>query len=94
MAMIIKDGFAPMKQPLLGVTAIDASADAIAIKGDSITFINVSGNIWINPFATAVADVTALKLTAGQSIDLVVKENLSIISDGSGGTYQIVRWDV
>ncbi len=92
MAMLIKDTFAPIKS-ITGVTAIDNTADTIAIKGDSITFVNVSGNIWINPNATAVANATALKLTNGSTIDLVVKGNLSIISDSTGGTYQIIVWE-
>jgi hypothetical protein len=75
------------------VTAIDNSADALAFKNEMVTFINVSGNIWINPLATAVANTTAILLTAGQSIDLNVKSTLSIISDGSGGTYQYIVWE-
>jgi len=63
------------------------------ISGDPITFMCVSGNIWVNPLTTAVADATALKLTAGQAIDLVVMDVLSLISDASGATYQIVEWD-
>ena len=78
---------------VLGVTAIDGSADAITVVGD-ITFINVSGNIWINPNATAVANTTAIKLTAGDSLDFYAMGNTSIISDGTGGTYQYIIWDV
>jgi len=76
----------------LGVTAIDASADAIACVKRDITFMCVSGNIWINDSGTAVANTTSIKLTAGQAIDLNVAASLSIISDGSGGTYQYIQW--
>ena len=93
MANIVREEFAKIKA-ITGVTAVDNTADAIVVNGQSITFTNVSGNIWINPLATAVADATALLLTAGQSIDLCVSGNLSIISDGSGGTYQIICWNV
>ena len=93
MATLIRDTFAQIKS-ITGVTAIDTSADTISVLGRAITFINVSGNIWINPLTTAVADATALKLTAGQSLDFVATGNLSIISDGSGGTYQIIFWDI
>ncbi len=85
--------FAPIKK-IVGVTGVDNTADLIAIGGESITFVCVSGNIWINPSATAVANATALKLTAGQAIDLVVKGSLSIISDSTGATYQIITWDI
>jgi hypothetical protein len=74
----------------LGVTAIDASADSIAVNGQDIAFFCVSGNIWINPAATAVANTTAFLLVAGQSIEWNVAANLSIISDGAGGTYQYI----
>ena len=84
--------FRPMTAPT-GITAIGATADSIAVNGRDITFINVSGNIWINPVATAVANATALKLVAGDSIDMNVRSSLSIISDGDGGTYQIIYWD-
>ena len=93
MLNLVREVFASVKK-ITGVTAIDNTADAIVVNGQSITFVNVSGNIWINPLITAVADATALKLTAGQTIDLVVKGTLSIISDVTGGTYQIIFWDL
>ena len=91
MAMITKETYARPKS-WLGVTAIDSSADSITVNGSDITFICVSGNIWINPSTTAVANTTAILLTAGQSIDLNVDTILSIISDVTGGTYQYVIW--
>ena len=93
MLNLVRDAFAPIKK-ITGVTAVDATADAIVINGQPITFVNMSGNIWLNPLATAVADATALKLTEGMAIDLVVKGTLSIISDVTGGTYQIIYWDL
>jgi len=93
MTMLSKDSFASVRS-ITGVTAIDNTADSISIKGQPITFQCVSGNLWINPISVAVANTTALKLTAGQSLDLVVNNNLSIISDSTGGTYQIVVWDI
>jgi len=92
MANVTRETFARVKS-LLGVTAIDASADSITVNGMDITFQCVSGNIWINPSITAVANTTAFKLTAGQSIDLNVATTLSIISDGSGGTFQYIIWN-
>lgn len=78
---------------LLGVTALDNSADALAFKNEMVTFYCVSGNIWLNPKITAVADTTAFKLVAGQSIDLNVVATLSIISDASGATYEYIVWE-
>jgi hypothetical protein len=92
MATVTRETFARMRS-WLGVTAIDASADSIVVNGQDISFINVSGNIWINPSVTAVANTTAILLTAGQSLDLNVDTTLSIISDGAGGTYQYIIWE-
>lgn len=92
MPQLVRDAFAKIKS-ITGVTAIDASADSIAVNGQPITFQCVSGNIWINPLDTAVANTTAFKMTAGMALDLVVMGNLSIISDASGATYQIIVWD-
>lgn len=86
-----REVFARVKSQL-GVTAVDATADSIAVNGESISFVCVTGNIWINPLGTAVADATCFKLTAGDGIDLLVDGNLSIISDGSGGEYQYIIW--
>ena len=91
MAQITQEQFARMKA-ITGVTAIDNTADALALVNEDITFMCVSGNIWINPLATAVADATALKLTEGQAIDLNVATSLSVISDATGGTYQVIKW--
>lgn len=90
---LTREVFAPVKK-IIGVTAQDNTADSVVINGDSITVICMTGNLWINPLATAVANATALKLVAGMSVDLVVKDSLSLISDGSGASYQIVHWEV
>jgi hypothetical protein len=65
----------------------------IECRGSNMTIAVASGNVWINPMAVAVADATALKLTAGQSLDLAVKNVLSLISDASGATFQVMFWE-
>jgi len=91
MAMITREDFRRPKT-ILGVTALDASADAIAVGGRDITFVCVSGNIWVNPTTTAVANTTAFLLSAGQAIDWNVDGNLSIISDVTGVTYEYILY--
>lgn len=78
----------------VGSTAIDNSADTITIEaGANVHFQNLTGNIWINfTGTTAVADATAYKLLATQSIDFEASGNVSIISDGSGGTFEYIVW--
>ena len=79
---------------ITGVTALDSSADTLAIYGENITLICVSGNIWVNPNATAVANATAFKMTAGDAIDFATRSDVgvSIISDATGATYQVIKW--
>ena len=91
MAQITQEQYARIKA-ITGVTSVDNTADAIAMVNKDITLMCVSGNLWINPLTTAVADATSLKLIAGQTIDLNVEASLSLISDGSGATYQIIYW--
>jgi hypothetical protein len=93
MEQLVKNMFRRVKS-LLGVTALSTTAASIACNGSDITLYCVSGNIWVNPKITAVANTTAIKLTAGEQIELGVNGSLSIISDGSGATYQYVIWEV
>jgi len=76
---------------ILGVFAVTTAATKDT-DGKNITVQCVSGNLWINPLATAVADATAFKMTAGQAIDLYTVADLSVISDGSGANAQILIW--
>ncbi len=65
----------------------------IEAEGCPVTFQVVTGNVWLNDKITAVADATAFKLTAGQTLDFVPRTNaLSLISDASGATIQAVIW--
>lgn len=67
----------------------------IEAKGYPVTLQVVTGNVWLNDKAVAVADATAFKLVAGQKLDLVPRTNaLSLISDGSGATIQAIIWDI
>lgn len=74
------------------IVGVLASA-GIECRGANMTIIVATGSVWINPRATAVADVTSIKLTAGQSLDLVVNDVLSLISDVSGATFQVLFWE-
>ena len=89
MATITKETY-PRPVKWLGVTAISTTTANIVVNQQDIIFFCVSGNIWINPAAVAVANTTAFLLIAGQSIKLNIGANLSIISDVTGGTYQYI----
>jgi len=94
MEQLIKEVFAKA-QTVVGTSALAGGASAaIAVNGRGITFCDISGNIWINPNGTAVADVTSFPLVEGEAIDLLVRASLSIITDGSGATYKYIIWDV
>ena len=88
---LVREVFAQWKK-IIGVTAQDDTASTITddLKGESVTVICMSGNLWINPITTAVADATAFKLVAGMTAPLNVESSLSLISDATGATYQII----
>lgn len=91
MAQITQEQYARVKS-LTGVTAVTDTASSVTCSNDDITLQCVAGNLWINPLITAVANATAFKLVAGQTIDLNVAATLSMISDATGATYQIIKW--
>lgn len=73
---------------------VGVGADAlIRCAGRAISFYNVSGNIWINPNGTAAANSTSFPMIAAGSIDLLVSGNLSIITDGTGGSFKYIIWE-
>lgn len=90
MSLYVPDKFGRIKS-MVGVTAI-TTIQSVVCDDDNVTILCMSGNLWLNPIGTAVADATAIKLTAGMSIQLNVFKTLSLISDASGATYQVIRW--
>ena len=75
------------------VVGVPASC-GLYTKGHPITLGIITGNVWINPLITAVADTTAIPLIAGDLVQNMVVDTLSIIADGSGGTFYAMIWDV
>ena len=75
---------------IMGAFNVAAAAVDKAINGKDCTVNVLTGSVWINPNATAVADATAIKLTG--TIDLNVAGNLSLISDATGASVQIIVW--
>lgn len=78
---------------IYGAFTVTDTAVAKSIANYPCTVVSLTGNLWINPDATAVADETAIKLLTGDSIDLSVFGNLSLISDTDGATAQVIVWD-
>lgn len=64
----------------------------VEVRGRCITFICLTGVVYINPESTAAATNASFMLTAGRGIPLVVSENLSYISDGNAATIEYVIW--
>jgi len=75
-----------------GAFAVSTTAIPKAIGGKDCTVNVLTGSVWINPNATAVADATAIKLGVGMSIDINVAANLSLISDATGASVQVIAW--
>lgn len=70
------------------------ASGGIPAKGLRVSLYVVTGNLWWNDSAIAVADATAIPFIAGDSVeDLLISDTLSVISDGSGGTFYVIVWD-
>jgi hypothetical protein len=78
---------------IIGAFNVAAVAVNKAINGKDCTVNVLSGAVWINPLATAVANDTAIKLISGNAIDINVAGNLSLISDATGASVQIIVWE-
>ena len=71
----------------LAVTSVDLAV-AQSLKGKMIQFEVLTGNIWFEFDGTATAS-TGYLITATSGVkNFTVGDHLSIISDGSGATYQ------
>lgn len=78
---------------IMGAFSVSTTAISKTIANKDCTIHVLSGDVWINPLTTAVADETAFKLTAGMRLDLRVTESLSLVSDANGATVQIIVWE-
>jgi len=75
------------------IVGVPASG-GIHAPGMLVSFGIVTGNVWVNPLATAVANSTSIPKIAGDSEELMlVPDTLSLISDGSGGTFYAYIYD-
>ena len=85
------------------IDAVEGTNDTITVgvsmdseiicRGRKITFLRLSGNIWFNPLAVAVADATSIKWAVADPLTLIARNNLRIISDGSGATFEYFIWE-
>jgi len=77
------------------IVGVLASGGFEGAKGQPVTVEIVSGTVYINDRATAVADVTSIQKTAGQTIDFVPKTDfISMIASGGAATVQVYVWDL
>ncbi len=75
---------------IYGEFTVGTAAVTKAIDGKLCTINVLSGVVYINPFTTAVADGTSIKLTG--SIDMVVDGDISLIGEVADNTVQIIVW--
>lgn len=71
---------------------VSTTALSKAIHNQDITLSVISGNLWIRTDGVAAA-LTDLKFTVGQVVDLHVYATLSMLSDATTATVQIIAWD-
>lgn len=73
--------------------AITTAITTQIIGGKNISIQDISGNLWISLTGdAAITALTGFKMTAGAIIEAYVAANITMISDGSGSTAQIMVW--
>lgn len=65
---------------------------AIYVGGQNISFIDITGNIYIHPSEKATS-ANGFLIVTGESIDLVAKDYLYITPDSSGATCKYIIWE-
>lgn len=92
MPRLTQEVFKRVKQ-IYGAFNVSTSEVTKAINGRDCTIHVLSGSVWVNPNDTAVADDTSIKMTSGMVLDINCSGNLSLISDATGSTVQIIVWE-
>ena len=63
------------------------------ITGKNVSIQDLTGNLWISLTGdAAITALTGYKATAGTVIEAYIAGNITMISDGSGATAQIIIW--
>lgn len=70
---------------------VNATVQNKALANKDVTLNVLTGNLWFDPNGTATS--ASLKLLAGSSIDLHVFSNLSLISDATTASVQVIVWN-
>jgi hypothetical protein len=74
--------------------AITTAITTKIINGHSISLQVLTGNVWIDLKGGVVTAANGYKVTAGSVIESYVEGNVTLISDVTGGTAQILIWGV
>ena len=64
----------------------------IEVRGQNISFMVITGTVYINPSTTATT-ANGILMVAGNTVEFVASNNLSYISDGNAATIQVIFWD-
>lgn len=79
---------------IVGSFAVSTTSLPINIGGLNTTLQVLTGNLWINDKAIAVANSTAFALSSTASPILDINaDTLNIISDVTGATVQYILWE-
>jgi len=82
----------PLVDSIIPAFAVSTTAVPQVFTNQNITVHILSGNCWFNTSATATT-VNGFKLLPGMPLDLRVNGTLSLISDTTGASVQIVVWE-
>lgn len=84
----------PVQSAIISSFAITTAITTKIIGGHNISLQVLTGNIWIDLLGGVVTAVNGYKATTGTVIEAYVAGNVTLISDVTGGTAQIMVWEV
>lgn len=80
-------------QTITSPIAVTTAPTTVIGNGMDIRVKSLSGNTWVNPLGTASATANSIRLATGEEIDIIVPGNLSMVSDATGSTVQIIIFE-
>jgi hypothetical protein len=84
----------PVQSSIIPSFAVAQTSIPVAINGKNISLNCITGNLWVSLLGGTVTALNGYLLTAGGTIEGYVAGNVSVISDVTGATCQILVWEV
>ena len=75
-------------------TAVTTAINTQVIPDANISFWVITGNVWVDLLGRPdVSSTNGIACTAGTLIECMTQNQITFLSDGTGGTVQIIVWE-